>query len=202
MQPLRLYGTVTSPYVRRVRIVAHLLGVPVELVDTSTDEGQAALRQVSPIWKVPAAEIDGAVVLDSHAITELLVARHGPGPLAPWDPEDVEAKNVIAVVDGALDSLIANFYLAKDGITPATSAYLDKHDARAESALRWLESRVRGDRFLGPVDAVGLPEIAVVTALGWMRFRETYPVERHPALVRLAEHHDATEAFAATRPPG
>ena len=50
---MKLYGTTTSPFVRRVRVVAAEVGEPVELVNTAPDIGQAQLREVSPIRKVP-----------------------------------------------------------------------------------------------------------------------------------------------------
>ena len=56
---MKLYGTTTSPFVRRVRAVAAEIGEPVELVNTASDAGQAQLREVSPIRKVPVAVIDG-----------------------------------------------------------------------------------------------------------------------------------------------
>ena len=54
---MTLYGTTTSPYVRRVRVVTLELGLPLTWVDTFTDAGQAALRARSPVWKVPVVEI-------------------------------------------------------------------------------------------------------------------------------------------------
>jgi glutathione S-transferase len=59
MSTIELFGTVTSPYVRRVRIVAHELGVSVARTDTADAPGQAALRAFNPLWKVPAARLDG-----------------------------------------------------------------------------------------------------------------------------------------------
>lgn len=192
---IRLFGTTTSPFVRRVRVVAAELGVACELVDTAKDEGQAELRERSPIWKVPTAEIGGRLVYDSHAITELLMAEHGPGPLVPFDPRDVAARNAIAVIDGALESLINVMYLSRDGVAPEQSSYLVKQRDRAAAAFAWLESRCDA---LGA--GLGLVEIALVTTIGWVRFRQTYPIDQHAGLVRCFEHFDARPSFAATRP--
>lgn len=138
---LRIYGTQTSPYVRRVRVVAHELGLAHELIDTSTEDGQAALRALTPIWKVPVVELDGVPVFDSTVINEKLLRLHGPGPLAYFDPHDVILRNAITVIDGALDSLINCFYLAKDEVTAETATYLQKQQDRAESAIKWLDGR-------------------------------------------------------------
>jgi glutathione S-transferase len=191
---LRIYGTITSPYVRRVRIVARELGIGYELVDTSTDAGQATLRKRTPIWKVPAAEIDGELVLDSHTITELLVARENSPALPPLSVSAVAARNFISVADGALDALINTFYLAKEGLTADKAPYLQKQHARAESAITWLEDN------LGPAESFGLPAIALGTALLWMRFRDAYPVARHPKLVAFLSELETRASVAATRP--
>ena len=156
---MRLFGTTTSPYVRRVRIVALELSVPFELVDVFTEEGQAAMRQVNPLWKVPTVEIDGQVIFDSRVIDEHLMRHHGPGPLASLEPDDVGARNVCSVIDGALDALINTFYLARDGVTGEQAAYVAKQHERAAASMAWLEARV-DDVWLTRARAFGLPEIA------------------------------------------
>jgi glutathione S-transferase len=206
---LSLYGTLTSPFVRRVRIVAAELGVAVTLHDVNDPGIQAELRSLSPIWKVPAATLDGQTLLDSHAITEVLLARRGPGPLLPFDPLDAGARNAIAVADGAADALINALYLARDGIPSESSSYLRKQQDRAAAALGWLEDRTIGGRvrvadgerpFPGGPNDVGLVEIALFTALDWMRFRQTYPIDRHPNLVAFLALHGDRPSFADTRP--
>ncbi|MFV8752677.1 glutathione S-transferase family protein [Nannocystaceae bacterium ST9] len=196
---IRLFGTVTSPYVRRVRVVAHELGLACELVDTATDMGQNALRERSPIWKVPAAEIEETLIFDSHAITELLLARHGAGKLAPLAIDDIAARNAIAVIDGALDALINCLYLSRDGLGAAQSPYLAKQHERAAASLVWLENRVE-DGWLSSRRELGLPEIALVSALGWIRFRDMARLDGYPALLAIFERLEARESFASTRP--
>jgi glutathione S-transferase len=191
---LIVYGTTTSPYVRRVLVVAHELGLAHEMVDASSNEGQAELRRRSPIWKVPAAEIDGELVFDSRVICELLVARHGAGKIA--GVESLVDRNLITVVDGALDSLINRFYLMRDGVDAESIPYLRKQRERAASALTWVEAQIQG----GWSTAFGLAEIAIATAAGWMRLRETYAIEQHPGLMACVERCEARASFVATRP--
>jgi glutathione S-transferase len=197
---MTLYGTTTSPYVRRVRVVALELGLPFEWVDTLTDAGQAALRAKNPVWKVPAVELDGdGVIFDSRVITEHLVRRHGPGPLAAVGEDDLSARNMITVIDGALDALINVLYLQRDGVTSEAASYMAKQRERAAAALGWVEARV-DDVWLTRARAFGLPELALVSALEWMQFREMYAVERHPALVRCLAHHGVRDSLVTTRP--
>lgn len=198
---MRLYGSITSPYVRRVRVVADELGLPFELIDSVPDAGQGELRKRNPIWKVPAAEIDGQLVLDSHVITELLLERYGRGKLAPLPVDDIESRNAISVIDGALDALINAFYLGKEGVTPEQAPYLKKQRERAGSALSWLEHNVH-EPFVTSKQQLGLPEIALGSALGWMRFRGVYDIEQHPRLMRCFEALEKRNSFAHTQPSG
>jgi glutathione S-transferase len=180
-------------------VVADELGLPLELIDTVPPEGQAKLRERTPIWKVPAAEIDGQLVLDSHVITELLLERYGGGELAPLAVHDIEARNAITVIDGALDALINAFYLGKEGVTPEQAPYLKKQRDRAASALSWLEQNVH-EPFVTSKKQLGLPEIALGSALGWMRFRNTYDIEQHQRLMRCFEMLENRASFHATQP--
>jgi glutathione S-transferase len=188
---MKLYGTTTSPYARRVRIVATELELPFELISTAGDEGQEALRAVTPIWKAPVAEIDGEVVFDSHVIVEYLVRRHGYGPLrtaggASW----LREHNLITAIDGALDAGANLQQLARDGVEPDKAAYLVKQRDRMKSALTWVEGKLRGQWFTEE-PRLGLAEIALVTALDWMIFRKRYDVDSHDGLVKfLAAHSD------------
>lgn len=202
---IRLFGTVTSPYVRRVRIVADELAVPCEMISTATEEGQAALRALSPIWKVPAAEIDGQLVLDSHVITELLLERYGRGTkvnvIAPFAVDDLESRNMIAVIDGVGDSLINAFYLEKEGAKRDQLPYIEKQHARAAHAMAWLEKNVH-EPFVTARKRFGLPEIALGTTLGWMRLRNVYPFEQHPRLLACFDALEKRASFHATQPVG
>ncbi len=199
MSALTVYGTITSPYVRRVRVIAHELGVGVELVNTAEDGGQARMRAVNPVWKIPTATIGELSILESTTICEYLINNRGPGELARFHDENVHERNLLTVIDGALDSLINAFYLAKDGVTTETSAYVTKQKQRAASALSWLEEHANGP-WLSRAHKLGLPEVALVTTVEWMRFRNTYDVDQHPKLVELAGHWAQRESFAGTRP--
>ncbi|MBK7075368.1 MAG: hypothetical protein IPH44_24045 [Myxococcales bacterium] len=47
-------------------VVAAERGVAFDLINTAHDDGTAALKAVSPIWKVPVAEVGGRVLFDSR----------------------------------------------------------------------------------------------------------------------------------------
>ena len=186
---------------RRVRAVALELGVEVALVDTFTEDGNAQLRALSPIWKVPAAKHGDVILYDSAVITQHLLRHHGPATMERWDEDDVATRNLVTVIDGALDALINVFYLAKDDVTPAQASYVAKQSARAESAMTWIEANLP-ESTLDADRPLGLPALALYTTADWMRFRGTYDVSRHPRVMRLMDALSARPSLRETAPPG
>ena len=195
---MKLYGTTTSPFVRRVQVVAAEVGEPVDRIDTAPDAGQAALREVSPIRKVPVAVVDGRTIYDSRVINEWLVTTRGWHDLAP--PRDHwHEQNLINAVDSALDAVIQLFYLRRDGVAIDGTPYADRQLARADAIFTWLATQLSADR-LGFGPGFGLAELALISALDWMDFRKTYPTERAAAVESVRTGWRDRPSLAATRP--
>ncbi len=195
---MKLYGTTTSPYVRRVRAVALELGVDFELVDTFTDAGQALLRTKTPLWKVPTAEIDGHVMWDSSAIIDYLVATRGHGPLRPVR-DTVRESNLRFAIDGALDAAINVFYLEREGVLPSVVPYQQKQNGRIEASLAYIAESLR-EGYLTDEKRVGVGEIALATTLEWFVFRKRFPIETIAPLDAAMRMFAERPSLAATRP--
>lgn len=195
---MKLYGTTTSPFVRRVRVVAQEVGEPVDRVETAGDAGQVALREVSPIRKVPVAQVDGRTLFDSRAIIDWLVTTRGFGGLSPARDRWREG-NLVNAIDAALDSVIQVFYLRRDGIAIEGNAFATRQLDRADAIFAWLASHLAPDKttFDG---GFGLAEISLICALDWMDFRGTYPTERARALSGVREAWAERPSLAVTRP--
>jgi|SRR6266850_591913 len=195
---MKLYGTTTSPFVRRVHVVATEVGEPIERIDTASDAGQAALREVSPIRKVPVAVIDGRLLYDSRVIIEWLVTTRGWGTLPP--PRDRwRDHNIINAIDAALDSVIQLFYLRRDGIAIDGTPFATRQLDRADTIFAWLGTQLaRGGRSFG--DGLGVAEITLIAGLDWMDFRKTYATERAAAVASVRAAWRDHPSIAATRP--
>jgi glutathione S-transferase len=189
---MKLYGTTTSPFVRRVRIVAAELGVAIEWLDTAAEAGQVALREVSPIRKVPIAIVDGRTLYDSRVIIDWLTTTRGYGGIAP--PRDRwREQNLLNAIDAALDALIQLFYLRRDGVAIDGTPYATRQLDRADAILQWLAGELSPDQ-------LGLPEISAICALDWMDFRKTYATERAAGLAPIRAAWAERPSIAATRP--
>ena len=189
---MKLYGTTTSPFTRRVAIVAAEVGESVERIDTASEAGQAALREISPIRKVPVAIIDGRTLFDSRVIVDWLTTTRGWGGIAP--PRDRwREQNLLNAVDATLDSIIQVFYLRRDGIAIDGTPYATRQLDRTDAIFQWLGGELSPHHF-------GLAELSAICALDWMDFRKTYPTERAAALAPLRAAFRERPSVAATRP--
>jgi glutathione S-transferase len=189
---MKLFGTTASPYTRRVRIVAAEVGEPIDWVDTAAEPGQAALRELSPIRKVPVAIVDGRTLFDSRVIGDWLTATRGHGGLAP--PRDAwRERNLVNAVDEAIGSVIQVFYLRRDGIAIDGNAFAQRQIDRADAIFAWLGEELSAVDF-------GLPELSVICALDWMDFRSSYPTERAAQLAPIRAAWRDRPSIATTRP--
>jgi len=188
---MKLYGTTTSPFVRRVRVVAAEVGEAIERIDTATDGGMAQLREVSPIRKVPVAVIGDRTLFDSRAIIDWLLVTRGYGGIAP--PRDRwREQNLVNAIDAALDSVIQLFYLRRDKVEVAGTPFDVRQRERASAIFAWLAAELTDGK------AFGLAEISLVCALDWMDFRSAFPTDG--LFTTLRANLRERPALASTRP--
>src|SRR5205823_13341575 len=77
---MELRYSVTSPYARKVRVIAHELGITdkIQMIKTDPRGDAAVLVPLNPLSKIPALNTDsGEVLYDSPVICEFLDAEHG-----------------------------------------------------------------------------------------------------------------------------
>jgi glutathione S-transferase len=197
--PVRLLGTTTSPYVRKVRILAAAAQLPFELVDTRHDAGADLLARLAPVGKVPVLLIgDGdspEVLPDSSLIAQRLWVTHQPALRAAGfllDPEMWEERALQVVVEGCLDAAINRFYLLRDGF--AETGYLARQRDRLEATLAWLDGRLTFRR------PCGAATLSLGCALDWMVFRGVVDLARFPGLTAFREAWTASGIGAGTEP--
>jgi glutathione S-transferase len=208
---LKLFGHDASPYVRRVRIVLAELGIPFERDTRGWQDPAPELVASSPIQRVPMLDLGpGASVrhlFDSRVIAGLLFGLPHAPPAG--DPPFQDAllepslalldQNVLSVTDAALDSLVNVFMLENDGIRAEQSSYLQRQGTRARGCLDWLERTYRGRRTLAP-GRLAYADVAVITLLGWIRFRKRLDLGSWPGLLAVEAAHAGRPSIASTQP--
>ena len=74
---MKLCHSQSSPFVRKVKLAAHVLGFAdeLELVETNTMDANDPIRLVNPLGKIPALEDGSSILYDSRVIVEYLDSK-------------------------------------------------------------------------------------------------------------------------------
>ncbi len=191
---MKLLASLTSPYGRKLRILAAELGLALPLIETSPLDDPAALLSANPLGKVPALVLDdGSVIVDSPVIAAWLLAQVPGQGLLPTDgPAHWQGLTTEALSDGILDAAIVLRFNAVQGVT--SGLWLDRQYRAIDRALGVLAGRIGESRF---------GDICVAVACEYLdlRFRQIDWRGANPDLAALQERLGETPAFVATRPP-
>lgn len=194
-----LHSSPPSPFSRKVRIAADMLGLSdcIEVVMTDTLDPGDRIRLHNPLGKIPALVLDdGPVLFDSRVIVEYLDHRAGGAKLLPA-PSDARfrVKTEEALADGLMDAAILQVYEGRfrgeDRHEPKWLAY------QADKVQRALAAFER----LTPEGARTVADVSLASALGYLdlRFGGEWRAD-YPRLVGwLANFEEEVPAFAATR---
>jgi glutathione S-transferase len=201
---LTLRSSPASPFVRKIRIAASLLGLEREITIEIADTMNAGdtVRQQNPLGKIPALVLeDGVVLFDSRVILEYLDHRAGGGKIIPKDAAArFAALRLQALADGIMDASILVIY---EGRWRSAERHEPKWvDHQAGKATRALASLEAAPPAIDAPPNVG--QIALACALGYrdFRFAGTWRKD-HPRLVAWLDRFAAqVPAFAATKPSG
>ncbi|MGE5241914.1 MAG: glutathione S-transferase N-terminal domain-containing protein, partial [Bacteroidota bacterium] len=76
---MKLYGSLTSPYVRKARILLREKNIPCEFVIAGASDPGSPVPALNPLGKVPVLALDnGEALFDSPVIVEYLDALSPP----------------------------------------------------------------------------------------------------------------------------
>lgn len=204
---MKLIGSLTSPYVRKVRIVMAEKKLDYEFVSEDVWSAATTIGQSNPLGKVPCLVMEGAEALfDSRVIVEYLDALSPVGKLIPSvGRERAGVKTWEALADGVLDAAI----LARLEATWAgrsaeqrSSAWIDRQLAKVHAAVQAMSDGLGEQAFCSRVH-LSLSDISVGVALGYLDFRFPEIDWRgpRPNLHKLFDKLMQRPSFADTLPP-
>ncbi len=190
---LLLY-TPTSPYARKVRVLAHELGVPlpVKPVDPLADD--PVLLAASVVGRVPVLLLDdGTRLIDSRVICDVIEDRAGRGP------STFEARAQEATAEAVMDSALFVVMSRRRPEGERSAAAMDREVTRIRrtlGAFDGVRSPVDGE----PLDRV---QVGLATSLAYLDFRLPDIDWRrgHDALAAWLAAVSARPSMASTAPP-
>jgi glutathione S-transferase len=204
---MKLIGSLTSPYVRKVRVVLAEKKLEFQFVEEDVWSKDSTISTANPLSKVPCLIMEGGeAMFDSRVITEYLDTMSPVGKLIPTSGrERAEVKTWEALADGLLDAAIAARLEATwTGRTDAQrcSAWIDRQMDKIHASLAAME-RGLGDKPFCSGVYLSLSDVAVGCALGYLDFR--FPQldwrSAHPQLARLFAKLAQRPSFIDTCPP-
>ena len=170
---MKLHWSPRSPFVRKVMIVAHDVGVAgrIECVRTvaAMMRPQPDLMIDNPLSKLPTMVLDdGAVLYDSPVICEYLDHLHDGPKLFPASlPERMTALRRQALGDGLLDALLLWRGELSRPAEQQSQPYLKSFSVRNEATLASLERETPALQS----SAYSIGHIAIGCAVAYLDFR-------------------------------
>ena len=203
---MKLIGSTSSPYVRKVRIVMAEKKLDYAFVTEDVWAAGTTIGQSNPLGKVPCLIMEGGEALfDSRVIVEYLDALSPVGKLIPSTGRArAEVKTWEALADGVLDALI----LARlEAIWPGrndterSQAWIDRQMTKTDASLDAMSTGLADRNFCSDIHLT-LSDISVGCALAYLDFRFAHIDwrSRHANLAKLYEKLAQRPSFADTVP--
>jgi glutathione S-transferase len=203
---MKLIGAITSPYVRKVRIVMAEKKLDYQFVQEDVWSADTTIGASNPLGKVPCLVMEGGeAVFDSRVIVEYLDGLSPVGKLIPPSGrERAEVKTWEALADGVLDAAI----LARLEATwphrsaeQRSQAWIDRQLGKIHAALKSMSQGLGDKPFCSGIH-FSLSDVAVGCALGYLDFR--FPVigwrSDFPNLAKLREKLAQRQSFIDSKP--
>ena len=203
---MKLIGSLTSPYVRKVRVVMAEKKLDYQL-DLEDVWGSDKMLKSNPLGKVPCLVLPGGeAIFDSRVIVEYLDTRSPVSRLIPEGTrERVEVRTWEALADGILDAaILARLEQTWPGRTAEqrSPAWTERQLSRVHASLAAISKGVGEKPWCAGIH-LSLADIAVGCALSYLDFRFAHIDWRdaYPNLAKLSEKLFARPSFIDTAPP-
>lgn len=187
-----LHTSTTSPYGRKVRLAAAVLGLQeilkIDWADTRATEG--SLYEQNPLAKVPTLMLEnGDVVYDSRVALELLDTLAGGGKIIPTGEARIPVLTKQAMADGITDAAIqAQIEKRNHSKEHWNTVWIDRQQGKVDRTLKTFNDTP----LPAPDQTNGMPDcaqIALACSLGYLDLRANGDWRKqNPELVRW---HDA-----------
>lgn len=200
---MKLIGSHTSPFVRKVRIVLAEKKIEYEFVIDSPWLADSKVPDINPLGKIPVLLLDDDTPLfDSRVIVEYIDNVTPNNKLFPApNRERTEVKRWEALADGVCDAAVAALLEGKRLKKEQSADWIVRQRGKVTRGLEFMAEEL-GDKSFCMGTHFSMADIAVGTALGYLGFR--FPDidwrTSHPNLAKLFDKLMQRPSFADTVP--
>jgi glutathione S-transferase len=200
---MKLIGSYTSPYVRKVRIVMAEKRIECEFMLENVWAADTQVGQHNPIGKIPVLLMDdNTPVYDSRVIAEYLDGVTPVSRLIPDGGRDrVLVKRWEALGDGITDAGIAMFLERKRPEALQGADWIARQRGKVDAGIAAAARELADKDFCHGV-SLSLADISLACSLLWLEFRmpEIQWRANHPNLKSWIEKLEARPSFVETVP--
>lgn len=200
---MKLIGSHTSPFVRKVRIVLAEKKIDYEFVIDSPWLADSTVPDINPLGKIPVLVLDDDTPLfDSRVIVEYIDNVTPNNKLFPApNRERTEVKRWEALADGLCDAAVAALLEGKRPKKEQSASWIERQHDKVKRSLDFMAKEL-GDKSFCMGTHISMGDLAVGTALGYLcfRFPDIHWQEAHPNLTKLYDKLMQRPAFADTIP--
>lgn len=203
---MQLIGMLDSPYVRRVAISLHMLGVPFEHRPLSVFRDYDAFAAINPVVKAPTLVTDeGVVLLDSTLILDHAEMVAGASLMPGSGPERTQALRLLGLALGACEKAVQIVYERRwRPEEKQHAAWLERVAGQLRGALAEIEREILdpGRALVG--GQMRQPDVttAVMFSFTQLVVSDVVDVRHYPKLAAFTAGMEADEAFQAFKPEG
>ena len=187
-----LYGSKTSPFVRRIRILMDQISHEFKELSIFEEQDASLLKMINPVNQIPVLVDRENTIWDSRVIFNYLNSIHR------FQNMDWKDENQLTAIDGALNSGVSLLLMKRSGINISDSLmYVNRQKERIESILDYLKPYIEDE---------GLQEwnfhsISLYCFLDWANFREIISIENRPECRSFLEQHKTKPSIINTQIP-
>ena len=170
---MKIIGSLTSPYVRKVRIVFLEKKLEAALELENVRDAKTQIGSLNPLGKVPCLILDdGEAIYDSRVIVEYADTLSPVGKLIPTESrERATVKTWEALADGIMDAgILARLEATWRPAEQQSQAWIERQIGKVEAALSQMSQEL-GENAWCHGNQMTLADIAVGCALAYLLFR-------------------------------
>lgn len=199
---MKLVGSFTSPFVRKVRIVLSEKRIVYDFDVDIPWESDTRVAEHNPLGKVPILIMDdGTTLYDSRVIVDYLDSANPVSRLMPeFNRERSMVKRWEALADGISDAASTIFLERKRPKPLQSTEWISRQQKKAMLGLE-VAARDLGDKKWCEGNVYTLADVALGCTLGYLSFR--FPEMKwrmFPNLVRLVDTLEERASFIETAP--
>jgi glutathione S-transferase len=199
---MRLYGTPTSPYVRKIRVLLAEKSIAYDFLPIDLAAPDSPAKRLNPLAKVPVLErSDGEILFDSPVIAEYLDTLKPPALVPSAGEARWQVLRWHALAQGVLDATALQFLERRRPAAQQSTDWLARQESKIVAAIQYADAHAPREGFLVGA-SLSLADLAMAVALEYVdfRYRDAWR-DDYPRLVQWLAPMSARPSMRQTQPP-